>query len=446
MRTEQFENPSLSHFSYAVISGKEMVVIDPGRDPKPYLEAAARNGSRITHVIETHPHADFVSCHYELYERTGATLHTSKVQQALYPHTTFDDGDEIRLATGTLKALNTPGHSPDSISILAEDADDRPVMVFTGDTLFIGDCGRPDLREDGTDPMTERHTLARQMYHSLREKLMALPDDVVVYPAHGAGSLCGKGLREGRSSTIGEEKRSNWSLAPMDEDRFTEMLLSEQPFTPAYFPHDVRLNRNGARPLSASTASIGLLSEGTAARLAEDGIWMIDTRSRDAFAAGHLPGAILLMEGLRFETWLGTILKPGEPFVLIGEDETTLRGLIGRVAEIGYEQQLRGFSVIKGHKTEERIPPEEFRQHPERFTIIDVRQESETKAQQIFAGAISIPLHTLRDRWQEIPTDKPVVIHCAGGYRSAAAGSLLRHYRPDMEVYDLGEAIQTFVP
>jgi hydroxyacylglutathione hydrolase len=446
MRTEQFENSFLFHFSYAVISGKEMVIIDPGRDPEPYLEAAARNGARITHVIETHPHADFVSCHYELYERTGATLHISKVQRALYPHTTFDDGDEIRLATGTLKALNTPGHSPDSISILAEDAKGRPVMVFTGDTLFMGDCGRPDLREDGTDPATERHTLARQMYHSLREKLMALPDDVVVYPAHGAGSLCGKGLREGRSSTIGEEKQSNWSLVPMDEDRFTEMLLAEQPFTPAYFPHDVRLNRNGAQALAASTAPIGLLSEATTVRLAQEGIWMIDTRSRDAFAAGHLPGAVLLMEGLRFETWLGTIVKPGEPFVLIGEDETTLRRLVGRVAEIGYEQQLRGFSVIKGQETEERIPLEEFRQHPEWFTIIDVRQESETKARQVFAGAISMPLHTLRDRWQEIPTGKPVVIHCAGGYRSAAATSILQHYDPEMEVYDLGEAIQIFVP
>ena len=220
MEIIQFEDKDLAHYSYSVISNGEMALIDPGRDPQPYYDLSREQQAKIIAIVETHPHADFVSSHLEIHEATSAPIYVSKLLYADYEHEAFDQGDTIAIGDITLKALNTPGHSPDSICILAIDENGKEEAVFTGDTLFIGDCGRPDLRETAGSETTARLVLARQMFHSLRDQLLILPDDVLIYPAHGAGSLCGKGLSEKNSSTIGAEKASNWCLQESTEENF----------------------------------------------------------------------------------------------------------------------------------------------------------------------------------------------------------------------------------
>ena len=247
MQIKQWKDKNLAQFSYAILSDseKKIVLIDPSRNPQPYLDYAKKNNAVITAIIETHPHADFISSHLELSNLTGATIYTSSLVDAGYKHAGLDEGTTIEFGNIKLTALHTPGHSPDSISILLEH-DGKQKAVFTGDTLFIGDCGRPDLREGAGNLRGTRHELAKTMYHTLRDKLIPLNDDVILYPAHGAGTLCGKDLSEANSSTMGREKQTNWSLQPMTEEEFVKSLLSDQPFVPAYFPFDVEINRKGA--------------------------------------------------------------------------------------------------------------------------------------------------------------------------------------------------------
>lgn len=438
MKIRQFEDKALAHYSYAITGPEGTVLVDPGRDPLPYLEHAAAEGSNITGVIETHPHADFVSCHLELQKAMGARLYCSRILEAAYPHIPFDEGDMIDLGGGAvLKALNTPGHSPDSISIVLEE-NGKPTAVFTGDTLFIGDCGRPDLREQTGKVSAKREALAKDMYHSLRDKLMTLPDDVVVYPAHGSGSLCGKNLSSAPSATIGEEKRTNWSLQDMTEAEFVEALLSEQPFIPKYFPYDVSINRKGAEDLETAIKKIPGCASANAV--------VIDTRPETKFKEGHIPGSINLQDGGKFETWLGSVVAPEECYVLLAADAASLDALVRRTAKIGYESFIAGTGIARGGTA--TTPPLDltaFRAHPENYTIVDVRNASETAAGLIFPNAIAIPLHQLRERTAEIPVGKPIVVHCAGGYRSAAGSSIVAGALPEATVYDLGESVKSFL-
>jgi hydroxyacylglutathione hydrolase len=444
MKIRQFEDKHLSHYSYAIVSECEqkMILIDPARDVEPYLGYAKEMQASIVGVIETHPHADFVSSHLELYQTLGAVIHTSKLVDAAYPHQSFDEGQYLQLGKIRLSAINTPGHSPDSISILLEH-DGRPKAVFTGDTLFVGDCGRPDLREGSGKMQAKREDLARQMYHSLREKLAVLPDDVTVYPVHGAGTLCGKNLSKESSSTIGKEKQSNWSLQEATEEAFVKNLLADQPFVPAYFPFDVELNRQGAANMRQSIAAIPISEE-------KDGLdplaWVVDVRQEDVFKAGHLPHAINLMEDGKFETWLGSIIKPGEKFYLAGENREQLARMIQRTASIGYEISIIEALVVRsGSVKETQIDLSAFEKDAKIYTIVDVRNTSEVKQEKIFPHSLSIPLAEIRERVHEIPTDKPIVVHCAGGYRSAAASSLIHStLNGKATVMDLGEAVKSF--
>ncbi|MGI8582252.1 MAG: MBL fold metallo-hydrolase [Chitinophagaceae bacterium] len=449
MQIKQFEDKNLSHYSYAILSDceKKIVLIDPARNPGQYLYYAKENKAEITCIIETHPHADFVSSHLELYKTTGATIYTSKLVHALYPHQSFDEGQQIEFGKIKLSALNTPGHSPDSICIVLEH-DGKPKAVFTGDTLVIGDCGRPDLREDHSNIKTLRNELAKQMYHSLRNKLMPLNDDTIVYPAHGAGTLCGKALSEANSSTIKEEKKTNWSLQSQTEDEFVKELLSDQPFVPAYFSYDVELNKKGAPSFEESIAAVKINNPVTkeADAIHYKNGWIVDTRKEKDFKRGHLSHSINLMEGVKFETWLGSIIKPAEKFYLTGDDEKSLKGMIERTASIGYETQIEEAFVLKyAPITDEKIDVKEFKEHTKDYTIVDVRNLSEVKEGKIFPESISIPLGELRNRINEIPTDKPIVVHCAGGYRSAAASSLIQStLNGVVKVFDLGEAVKDF--
>lgn len=450
MQIKQWEDKYLAQFSYGVLSDceKKIVLIDPARNPQPYLDFAKENAAEIVGIIETHPHADFISSHCELKQRTGATIYTSSLVDARYPHQAFDEGQTIQIGKIRLTALNTPGHSPDSISVLLEH-DGKDKAIFSGDTLFVGDCGRPDLREGAGNLRAARKDLATNMYQTLREKFMPLADDVILYPAHGAGTLCGKGLGDAKSSTMGAEKQTNWSLQPMSDAEFVEALLKDQPFVPAYFPYDVEVNRKGAKPFQESVAAVTLgtpvKSEGDLARLAKNVI-LVDARNGKAYKKEHLPHSVNLMEGEKFETWLGSIIKPEEPFYLAAEDEAQLKRLIARAAAIGYEAQIKEAFVLEyGNEEQPLLNIDSFKENTKDYTIVDVRNASEAKLHKPFAHSINIPLPELRARVHEIPTSKPVVVHCAGGYRSAAGSSIVNSELGEKtKVFDLGEAIKKF--
>ncbi|MGI4021902.1 MAG: MBL fold metallo-hydrolase [Janthinobacterium lividum] len=444
MKIQQFEDKSLSHYAYAILSEceKQIVLIDPARDVAPYLAFSEVHEAEIIGVIETHPHADFVSGHLELHQILGAVIYCSKLVDAAYPHQTFDDNDEITFGNIKLKAMNTPGHSPDGISIVLE-YNGKDKAVFTGDTLFIGDCGRPDLRENVGNLTAKREELAANMYHSLRKKLMVLADDVLVYPSHGAGTLCGKALSDANSSSIGLEKMSNWSLQEMTENQFVKTLIENQPFVPKYFSFDVELNKKGASDLASSIQNIRHI-KGNLSDLAED-IQIIDTRPASKFKLNHLPNSINLMENGKFETWLGSIISPEEEFYLTAETETVLQEMIKRTAKIGYEKLIKVAFVFNfGSIKTALLDVKQFKIHLADYQIIDIRNENEAK-HPIFADSINIPLPELRERIQEISTEKPIVVHCAGGYRSAAGSSILENYLlKTVSVYDLGNAVTEF--
>jgi len=444
MKIEQFEDKGLAHFSYAILSecAREIVLIDPARNPQPYYDYAQANDAKIVAVIETHPHADFVSSHLEIAQTTGAVILVSKLLGADYAHEVFDEGQEFTVGKLTFRALNTPGHSPDSISIvLRREVQDE--AVFTGDTLFIGDVGRPDLRESAGNMTAKREELAKQLYHSLRAKLMPLAGTVLVYPAHGAGSLCGKALSGAKSSTIADEKFGNPMLRNLSEAEFVQVLLADQPFIPKYFGYDVALNKAGASDYAPSVQQVPRLAAGVAL---ETGAVVIDARPEAEFKKGHVEGAINIQQGGKFETWLGSIVGPEERFYLIAADEATLEDLIQKTAKIGYEPLIKG-ALVGTLATEATMPVldvAELRQYPEQYTIVDIRNATEHRDEPIFAGSLNIPLPELRERAGEIPTDKPVVVHCAGGYRSAAGSSIVADALPGTDVLDLGEAVKSF--
>lgn len=449
MEIQQFEDKNLAHYSYAIISNGEVALIDPARNPQPYYDFAKQHNAKITAVIETHPHADFVSSHLEIHNTTEATIYVSKFLGAEYEHQTFNEGDAIVLGNIILKALDTPGHSPDSISVVAIDENGKQEAVFTGDTLFIGDCGRPDLREQAGAITAARTELAKQMFHSVRNKLMTLPDDVLVYPAHGAGSLCGKGLSEQSSSTIGAEKISNWSLQNLSEEDFVKELLADQPFIPKYFPFDVAVNKKGADEYATGISKVlqrePVTCQGCANSLNPD-VLIIDSRPQEQFKKAHLKNAINLMNDTKFETWLGSIVNPDEQFYLIAENETILNQLIERTAKIGYEKQIVLAFVMDYGNTEMKLfDSGQLKDDEDAFTIIDIRNDAEVKTQKIFANAIHIPLHQLRERTNEIPVHKPILVHCAGGYRSAAGSSIIKSkVNGTSQVFDLSEAVKKF--
>jgi len=437
---KQFEDDGLAHYSYAIHVEDEMYLIDPGRDPQPYYDYAKSQNAKIVGVIETHPHADFVSSHLEIHETTGATIFVSKLVDAGYPHQTFDEGDVIQLSHDVkLKAIYTPGHSPDGISIVLEEKG-KDVAVFTGDTLFIGDVGRPDLRESAGSIMAKREELARMMYKSTREKLMVLDDDVSVYPAHGKGSLCGKAMSDANTSTIGAEKLTNYALQEMSEEEFVDLLLQDQPFIPKYFPYNVGINKEGAVAYQYALNSVIRLESNFSP---DETAVVIDGRNQEDFKKSHIPGAINIMNGAKFETWLGSIIAPDTKYYLVAENEESLIELITKTAKIGYEPFIKGAFVYTDKNGDKMsfFNKEEFDKNPEAFTIVDIRNVGEYSEGKVFETAINIPLPELYERTGEIPTDKPIVIHCGTGYRSAAGSSIIQNALRDIKVLDMSSHI-----
>ncbi len=441
MNIKQFEYKPLAHYSYAIISNGEMAVIDPERNPEQYYAFAEANNAKIVAVIQTHPHADFVSSHLEIHKKTGATIYNSEKLGAEYPHQGFDEGDTITLGNITLSAINTPGHSPDSITIVATEG--FKTTLFTGDTLFIGDVGRPDLREKVGNMKAKREELAEMMYHTVNTKFTDLPNEAVVYPAHGAGSLCGKNLSEAASSTLGNERMDNWAFKKQSKEKFVNTLLEGQPFIPSYFGFNVDLNKIGAKNLDASIEKIPFIENSSATGL------IVDIRDEASFKKGHLKGSINIQavsDTAKFETWIGSIIAPNEKFTLVIDHKKNKDKILNRLAKIGYENQIIQVITLSDENLIKTLQLNlaDFKEHPDSYTIVDIRNHSEIDKGKFFAKALAHPLNELRETAKTIPTDKPIVVHCAGGYRSAAGSSILENDLHGVEIYDLSDAIEQF--
>jgi hydroxyacylglutathione hydrolase len=429
----QFYLGCLAHASYLIGSRGEAAVVDPRRDVDEYLEEARSHGLTIRYVIETHLHADFVSGHRELAERTGAAVVFSEKAGVRFPHRAVKEGDEIRIGDAVLRVLETPGHTPESICILVSDSESspEPKLVLTGDTLFIGDVGRPDLA--GAQG-SSAEAMAALLYDSLHRKLLALPDAVQVYPAHGAGSLCGRNISQQTSSTIGEQRRVNYALQPMPKERFVRMVTSDLPEVPQYFPRDVAINREGAPPLAERPLPPALSPAALWAQAAA-GAAVVDVRSAAAFGTAHLQGSINVGLGGQFAAWAGALVPHQRPVLLVAEDETGVREAVLRLARVGLEDvagyldggvaaweraglPLASLPQIAVDELKERL-----REQPH-LSVVDVRRPAEWEAGHV-PGAVNVPLDRLeRDAARLDPTRATVVI-CAGGYRSSAAASLL---------------------
>lgn len=445
MLIQQFEDKPLAHYSYAIISRGKMALVDPARNPMPYYQYAEKNKAKIVAVLETHPHADFASGHLQIHKETGATIYVSKLVGADYPHHTFDEGDALQLGEISFKAINTPGHSPDSITIIATDESGKSVM-FSGDTLFIGDVGRPDLREKAGNMQAKREKMARSMYNTTQTKFTHLPDNTIIYPAHGAGSLCGKNMSSDSSSTLGKERSENWALQKQSEEEFIKEILQDQPFIPAYFKHDVKVNNIGANNYLESMGKVDLQVAVTSLK---DDKLIIDVRNEQDYKKNHFQGSINIMarnEDDKFETWLGSLVKPDEKFYLVVDSVEDKTRIVDRAAKIAYESQIIAVCTMDVEHFEKTniLDLDQFKKDTSQYTVIDIRNENEVEEEKYFKNAINIPLNELRDSNEDIPENKPIVVHCAGGYRSAAGSSIIENMTDDVEVYDLSEHINEF--
>ncbi|WP_138994277.1 rhodanese-like domain-containing protein [Larkinella sp. C7] len=441
---EQFEDKGLAHFSYAVMAGQKVILIDPQRNPDVYYDFAKKNGASIVGIIETHPHADFVSSHLEIHQNLNVPIYASSLTKSNYPFTAFDEGQVIKLTDQVgLRSLFTPGHAPDHIAAVLY-AEGKDKIVFSGDSLFLGDVGRPDLLDYSSESDRQRKNLAEMMYDTIHQKFAKLDDDVIVYPSHGAGSLCGKSIRKATSSTIGYEKQSNYAFEKRTKAEFVSVLLSDQPFIPKYFAHDVHLNNQGAPAFKPSLARIKHWPKNYQP---ESGALIIDTRPSQAFQASYIAGAINIPATGSMETWLGSLIAPESKFYLIAADDAGLQTALKKAASIGYEINVLGtflYDAANGNKLAS-FDKNTFRPEENKYTYLDVRTEKEAKNQPVFKNSLNIPLHELESRLSQIPTAKPVLIHCGSGYRSAAAASLLKKQFPFLQVVDMGPAISQFI-
>lgn len=435
MILEQFYLKCLAHASYLVgdESTGTAAVVDPQRDVDQYLEFASTHGLRIEHVLLTHLHADFVAGHLELRDRVGAKIYLGAKASAEYAFTPLGDGDEVRLGTISLRALETPGHTPESISLLVFDAAisaDAPVAVLTGDTLFVGDVGRPDLRASLGWSATD---LGGLLYDSLHEKLLTLPDASLVYPAHGAGSLCGRAISQETVSTIGEQRRVNYALRPMSKGDFVALVTADQPDAPAYFTYDAVLNSKERPTLDETLArEVQPIPLDSVLALQEAGAQILDTRDAGEFASAHLKGSINVGLGGQYATWAGTVLQHQKPIVIVaapgGEHESAVRlGRIGFDNVVGYLDgglgSLAGRPELIGRT--DRLSPAVAAERIGAATVVDVRTPHEREEGAI-AGSIFVPLSQLEHRLGEIPRGRPLIVHCAAGYRSSVAASVLK--------------------
>jgi rhodanese-related sulfurtransferase/glyoxylase-like metal-dependent hydrolase (beta-lactamase superfamily II) len=432
MYFKQFYLGCLAQASYMIGSKGEAAVVDPRRDVEEYLDEARAQGLEIKHVIETHLHADFVSGHRDLARRTGAKIYFGAKANAQFDHVQVNEGDEIAIGDVTLRFLETPGHTPESLSVLVIDraVSETPKAVLTGDTLFIGDVGRPDL----LGAKMSAQELAGMLYDSLHGKLLTLPDAVEVYPAHGAGSLCGRNISSETSSTIGQQRQFNYALKPMPKDEFVRIMTTDLPEAPAYFARDVAINREGARPLE-ELSDPKPLSPAEVDVLAKGGAVVLDTRPSAEYGAGHVPGSLNIGLSGQFASWAGALIRPETPIVLVAGEEERVREARTRLARVGLENVagyldggiLEWDRAGKPLATMEQIAVEELDERLREgkvARVVDVRRPGEWQAGHI-PDAAHLPLNSLAEKAETLPADQPLAVICAGGYRSSIATSIL---------------------
>lgn len=426
MKFKQFYLGCLAHASYYIGSENEAAVIDPQRDVEQYVKEAEANGQRIKYVIETHSHADFVSGHLELAEKTGAKIVFGARAKTEFETLRVVDGDTLAVGKVKLKFLETPGHTPEGITILAEDAEDAsaPLKLFTGDTLFIGDVGRPDLV--GSKGFTADQ-MAAMLYDSLHEKILPLPDATEVYPAHGAGSLCGKSLSKETWSTLGEQRRANYALQPMTKEAFIKAVAADQPEVPAYFPISAAQNLKGSLSLADLPAPREL---STAAVENFDGV-VVDVRPSAEYGAAHVPNAINIGLGGQFALWAGTLVPIGTPVALAAETEAQVDEAFMRLARVGIES-VEGFVLMRDFKGQtkriEQVPAEKAVEATAAGDVqfVDVRRPAE-HANGHAVGTINLPLDRLAREIDRLDPDRPTYVICQSGYRSSLGTSVLEN-------------------
>jgi glyoxylase-like metal-dependent hydrolase (beta-lactamase superfamily II)/rhodanese-related sulfurtransferase len=452
MYFEQFYLTCLSHASYMIGSEGEAAVVDPQRDVDIYLKAADEQNLKIRHIFETHLHADFVSGHKELAARSGAKIYMGAQANAGFPHVPLTDGFEVRMGAVRIRALETPGHTPESVCLVITDGKEssgnnsseskpserkamQPCAVLTGDTLFIGDVGRPDLSKTHTS-----RELAGLLYDSLHEKVLALPDAVKVYPAHGAGSLCGRAMRAERSSTIGTERLTNYALQIASREEFIAQLTANLPSRPDYFLEDAEINRSGAATLTELPPLPALSPAEVQALLQQNvnaNVNVLDVRPGDDFAAGHVPGSINIALSGQFASWAGGILGIHSKPVLIGESDSQIEEARMRLARVGIEDlrgylaggmaawQEAGLPVLKTAQISAQELNQKLREGSLRAAdVLDVRREGEWQAGHI-AEVECRALDTFPHGLPAIDGNRPVAVHCKSGFRSMIACSLL---------------------
>jgi glyoxylase-like metal-dependent hydrolase (beta-lactamase superfamily II)/rhodanese-related sulfurtransferase len=432
MYFKQFYLACLAHASYLIGSEGEAVVVDPQRDVDEYLAEASAQGLKISYVIETHLHADFVSGHQEIAARTGAQIVFGEKAGFAFAHRAVRDGEEIRIGKVVLRFIETPGHTPEGICVLVTDTKDpqQPQKLLTGDTLFIGDVGRPDLAGGkGYTPQM----MAEMMYESLHEKLLKLPDEVEVYPAHGAGSMCGRNMSKETSSTIGEQRKFNYALKPMSKEEFVKMMTADLPEAPVYFPKDAEINRSGARGLSELQPPKPLTPQQV---LELSGDVLLDVRSAADFGAGHVPGSMNIGLGGQFAMWAGSLIPLNAAIVVIADTGAQVDESVVRLARVGIEN-VKGY--LEGGVQSWRdagLPVDSIEQVTVAqlkemvngdLQIVDVRRPAEYVNGHV-PRAFNTPLASLDRSLGPLPLekDKLTAVICAGGYRSSAAASLLQ--------------------
>lgn len=430
---QQFYLDCLSQASYLIIdkTSKRAVVVDPTRDVQQYINTARTHGATIELVLETHFHADFLSGHLELAQATGATIGYGSHAAPEFATRLFADGERYSLGEVELEILHTPGHTPESISIVVREHanDSTPYAVLTGDTMFIGDVGRPDLLVSVGHTATELGTM---LYHSLHEKLLTLPDATRVLPAHGAGSACGKNLSTETMSTIGEQRATNYALAATDVDAFIDIVTEGQPTAPGYFAYDAKLNSQN-RAILDETAAPKKLTVGQALALQQEGAVAVDTRDAQFFATGHLKSSLNVGLQGRYAEYVGAVISPTRPIVIVTEPGFELEAKV-RLARIGYDNVVGWLSVFDLASTPDnvaqasRLTVPQFRARTEQvgaLQLVDVRNVGEAHLGSV-AGATNIPIAELQSRLHELNPSTPTVVFCAGGYRSSIAASVLR--------------------
>lgn len=431
MYFEQFYLGCLAHASYMLGSDGEAAVVDPQRDVDIYLKAASEQGLKITHIFETHLHADFISGHMELASRTGAKIHISAKAGAAFPHVPLQDGSQLKLGRARITALETPGHTPEGMClvIIDEEKSAKPWAVLTGDTLFIGDVGRPDL----SDSHTPRQ-LAGLLYDSLHGKLLKLGNEVLVYPAHGAGSLCGRNMRAERSSTIGTERLTNYALQIKSRDEFIGQMTENLPARPEYFAQDAQINRTGAS-LLVELPELTPISPQQVQQSLDQGVFVLDVRPNADFSAAHIPGSINIALSGQFASWAGTIMGLSARPVLVAASAEQYSEARMRLARVGIEDP-RGFlnggidAWRQAGLPLARLPQMTVQELQDRLKsnglqVLDVRREPEWHAGHI-ACATWFPLDRFKVSAPEVDPAKALAVHCQGGYRSMIACSLLR--------------------